>query len=284
MSFIKEFLKLTRFEHALMLSFAVLIAEIIVLGSFPQITFIILASLLVPILSEMGSFALNDYLDIETDKLNKRNERPLVKGTISPEFAFYFSWLCFILSVFIAYFINFWAFLIALIFSLLAILYNYKLKDLPFLGNIYIGLSMAIPLIFGNLVVSNQLDNSIILLSVLAFLSGVGREIIKSVQDMPGDKIARNSKTYPILVGKRKALLTAGIFYLFFVFVALYLSFEIQNVFAKYLIIFVAAFFIYQSVFLFIGKSDDLFLEKSRKLSLIFLFLGLVSILINVLF
>ncbi len=281
---LKELIKLTRFEHALMLSFAVLISEIIVLGAFPEYNLIVIFSLLVPIFSEMGSFALNDYLDIETDKLNKRNERPLVKGTISPEFAFYFSWFCIITSIIISYFINFWAFLIALVFNFLAVLYNYKLKDLPLLGNIYIGLSMAIPLIFGNFVVSNQFNGFILLLSFLAFLAGVGREIIKSVQDMKGDQIARKSKTYPIIVGEKRALFTAGLFYLLFVFISIYLSFIIENSFARILIIFVSAFFLYQSVFLFIGKSDENFLEKSRKLSLIFLFLGMLSILLNVLF
>ena len=67
MSFLKEFLKLTRFEHAIMLALAVLLSEIIVLGYFPLFSLIIILSLLVPIFSEMGSFALNDYLDINNN-------------------------------------------------------------------------------------------------------------------------------------------------------------------------------------------------------------------------
>ena len=139
----------------IMLAVAVFIGETVVLRSVPQLSLPIILSLLVPMLSEMGSFALNDYLDIETDRLNKKM-RPLVKGTISPGFALWFSVISLALSLVLAYFINTDAFFIALVFDALAIAYDWKLKDLPMLGNIYIGLSMAIPFIFGDFVVSDK--------------------------------------------------------------------------------------------------------------------------------
>ena len=37
----------------------------------------------------------------------------------------------------------------------------------------------------------------------IAFFVGLGREIAKSIQDMKGDKLARNSKTLPIIIGKK---------------------------------------------------------------------------------
>ena len=72
---LSAFLRLTRFEHAIMFAIAVLIGEIIAGGSIPLISFVILRSLLVPIFSEMGSFALNDYLDggIGQDKQKRRS-------------------------------------------------------------------------------------------------------------------------------------------------------------------------------------------------------------------
>lgn len=218
MAFLKELFRLTRFEHALMLAFAVLIAETIVLGAFPPIlTMPIILSLLVPVFSEMGSFALNDYLDIETDRLNKKMDRPLVKGTISPRFALYLSVLCIFLSMALAFFINFFAFAIALVFNALAILYNWKLKDLPLVGNVYIALTMAIPFIFGNFVVSTNLSNVVVVLAVLGFVAGLAREIIKSVQDREGDVKARKSKTLPVVIGKTPALAAAAILYILFI-------------------------------------------------------------------
>ena len=122
MGFIKELWTLTRFEHAIMLAIAVLIGESIILGGLPSLSLLILLSLLVPILSEAGSFALNDYLDIETDRINKKFDRPLVKGTMSPRFALWFSCAAIVFSVVLSFFINIPAFVVALAFNIFAIL------------------------------------------------------------------------------------------------------------------------------------------------------------------
>lgn len=217
MGFFRELIKLTRFEHALMLALGVLISETIVIGRLPPSEYYILLSLLVPIFSEMGSFALNDYFDIETDRLNKKTDRPLVKGTISPGFAMGFSVLSILLSILLAYLINQTVFIIALIFNLLGIAYNWRLKDLPLIGNAYIALTMSIPFIFGNFVVATQLSQLAFILALLGFVAGLAREIIKSVQDMRGDAVARNSKTLPLIIGKKPAIIMAVVLYLFFI-------------------------------------------------------------------
>jgi len=216
MGFVLEFLRLTRFEHAVMLAIAVLIGEIVSLGFLPPISIIIILSVLVPIFSEMASFSLNDYLDIETDKINNK-DRPLVRGTISPRFALYFSFFSFALSTVLAFFINTAVFAIAVLFNFLAILYNWKLKDLPLIGNIYIGLSMAIPFIFGNLVVHPLILPVPCILGSLAFIAGTAREIIKSVQDLEGDVKARRSMTLPAVIGVKRAVFVASMLYVVFI-------------------------------------------------------------------
>jgi geranylgeranylglycerol-phosphate geranylgeranyltransferase len=216
MGFARELFRLTRFEHAVMLSAAVFISETVILRSFPPLSLITALALSVPALSEMGSFALNDYLDIETDRLNKKS-RPLVDGTISPGFALWFSIACLALSVLASFFINTNAFLIALVFNLLAIAYNWKLKDLPLVGNIYIGLSMAIPFIFGNFIICEKLSMLALALALLGFVAGLAREIVKSCQDMEGDIKARGSKTLPVLIGERASVWIASILYIIFI-------------------------------------------------------------------
>ncbi len=214
---IKELFLLTRFEHALMLALAVLIGETIVLGAFPPINMILALSLLVPIFSEMGSFSLNDYLDVETDTLNRRMDRPLVRGAITKGFALWFSVICLAASIILAFFININAFGIAVVFGALAVAYDWKLKDLPLVGNIYIGFTMAIPFIFGNFVYSGVLLPIALALSALGFVAGLAREIIKSVQDMEGDLKARGSKTIPIVIGEVPSLALASALYLLFI-------------------------------------------------------------------
>jgi geranylgeranylglycerol-phosphate geranylgeranyltransferase len=91
------------------------------------------------------------------------------------------------------------------------------LKDLPLVGNIYIALTMAIPFIFGNFVVSQTLSQTAIVLASLGFVAGLAREIIKSVQDMEGDIRGRGSKTLPVIIGKKPSIYTSILLYLLFI-------------------------------------------------------------------
>lgn len=281
MSFLKDLWALTRFEHAIMLAIAVLIGETIILGGFPPITTIIILSLLVPIFSEVGSFALNDYLDLETDKINKKTDRPLVQGALSPKFALWFSIITILLSIILAWFINVYAFVIALVFNLLAILYNWKLKDLPLLGNLYIATTMAIPFIFGNFVVSTSLSKIAIILAALGFVAGLAREIVKSVQDVKGDVKARNSKTLPVIVGEKNALYLSYVLYLIFILLTILPFFHGLkiNSYGTFLIAIADAGILY-NIFLLVKTRDY---RVARKISLVCLFIGLIGILLSVL-
>lgn len=219
---LREWVRLTRLEHAVMLALAVFIAEAIALGALPPLTLVIAISLLVPIFSEMGSFALNDYMDMKADRMNKRKDRPLVKGTIKPKTALYFSIISLALSTLLAYFVGVLGFVIALAFNVVAVLYNWKLKDLPLVGNAYIALTMAIPFVFGNFVVCGQLSPVVMILAILGFVAGLAREIVKSAQDMKGDIKARGSRTLPVVIGKKMALAMAvGLYFSFIPLTAL---------------------------------------------------------------
>ncbi len=288
MGFFKELIKLTRFEHALMLAFAVFIAETIALHAIPPLTSIaILLSLLVPIFSEMGSFALNDYLDIETDRLNKKKDRPLVNGTINPQFALYFSIFCLVLSIVLAYFVNYFAFVIALLFNALAVLYNWKLKDLPLVGNFYIGLTMAIPFIFGFYVVSGSgtgmisITSQILLLAALGFVAGLAREIIKSAQDLEGDVKARGSKTLPAVIGKRNSIIVAIILYMLFVPLTYFALNGATNILANILIVAGDLLILKICLELYLEKPNSF--KTARKMSLIAFAIGLIGLFIAVL-
>jgi geranylgeranylglycerol-phosphate geranylgeranyltransferase len=280
MSFLIEFLKLTRFEHAILLALAVLVGETVTLGALPTISTIIILSLLVPIFSEMGAFSMNDYFDIETDKINDK-KTPLVTGTISPKFAIYFSILAFIISTGLAFFINFSVFLIALIFNFLAIVYNVKLKDLPLWGNLYTGTTMAVPFIFGNLVVHPQWLLPVPLaLAILAFIAGVAREIVKSVQDIKGDVKARRSRTLPVVMGERASITIASILYLLFIplsFAPFYFGLN-PNIYSLFLITVADGILLGIVAALLANPSQNIY-RTARKATLVIFFIGMIAIL-----
>ncbi|MGB9719208.1 MAG: UbiA family prenyltransferase [Candidatus Anstonellales archaeon] len=212
-----EYFKLTRFDHALMLAFAVFIGESIVLGSPPPLTGPILLSLFVPLFAEMGAFSLNDYFDIATDRANKRLDRPLVRGTINENSVVVFAFLTFAISLILSSSINENAFSIVLIFVVLSILYNIWLKDVAILGNAAVAASMGIPFIFASYVVSTEIKAIAYVLFLIAFIIGMAREIIKDIEDVEGDKTIRKSKTLPIIIGKKYAAMAASVLLLLFI-------------------------------------------------------------------
>lgn len=205
-------LKLTRIEHSIMLVIAVLAGELIVAGHLPN-AYVLLLSLIVPIFVSMGSFAINDYYDVEVDRLNKKTSRPIVSGAISREGAMYVAASSFVIGVAASALINPYAFAIAFIFAALAALYSYKLKEMLLVGNIYIAFSMAIPFIFGDYVMSTGLNINIVLIMLVILLSGTAREIHGMIRDYHGDTKARRIRNLPYYIGLKDSSYAALVLY-----------------------------------------------------------------------
>jgi len=277
---LKALARLTRIEHAFMLSLAAVIGEVIagldVLSSLP----LVLLTIIPPFFIEIASFAVNDYFDLESDRLNKRKDRPLVSGEIKPAVALYVSVIATVVGVSASWFINLECFLIALVFALLAWLYNYKLKDLPLLGNLYIGLTMAIPFVYGNLAVAPQVNGAVWVLGAIAFVTGVGREIMITTRDIKGDKEGRGSTTLPMVIGVKPAIyISSSLFTLAVCMSALpfmYFGNYVNNLAYVIPILFTDFVLLYVAVGIMRDHGQK-FLKKSRKLTLIALGLGLVG-------
>jgi len=204
------FVRLTRLEHALMLCVAVLVGQVVVLGQLPDPLYMLL-TFFPPFFLEISAFTINDYFDVGTDRANRRKDRPLVSGEAKMGEALLIAAASFIIGVAAGWLINWECFLISLAFGAISFAYSYRLKDTPLAGNLYIGLTMAIPFIFGNYSVSRAMGGPIVTLAIIAFVTGLGREIIGTVRDMEGDRLARRANTLPMLIGKQLALMFAAI-------------------------------------------------------------------------
>ena len=219
--------QLMRLEHGVMISIAVLIGSLIALKGqgLPPFDKFILAFFTV-LFIEISTFSLNDYYDLEIDKKNKREDRPLVRGDLSPKSALYLFYILFPLGIICSYFVNLICFLIALITALLAVLYDTNMKKKKLLGNFYIAYIMAIPFIFGGAAVAAEdtlffaIPPAIYIIALVAFLTGSGREIMKDVMDFEGDK-AKGVRSFPNYIGSRGSNILAAFFYI----IAIALSF-----------------------------------------------------------
>ena len=281
-------LRLTRVEHSAMLAIAVLAAEQLA-GGLPGIGTLVL-SLIAPVLVSMASFAINDYFDINVDKLNKKN-RPLVTGELKPVQALYISAAAFTAGIAASAAINTYAFVIVVVFTALAVLYSYRLKEMLLLGNVYIALTMVIPFIFGSYVVGNTLGTGIALICAMIFASGLGREIHGSIRDFGGDTKVRNVVSLPRAIGLRGSAAVSLALYLVAIAISAYLFLFVRPF--AFNVIFGAVVLASDALLLYVslgyvrktGKSERQrrtsarFFDRARDLSLLAMGLALLAIL-----
>lgn len=275
------YLRLFRIEHALLLALAVLLAELLA-GKFLGVPLpaepIIALSLLVPIFIEMASFALNDYLDVATDRANKRMDRPLVTGELTPKDAIFAATVCYALGLICTIPLPITASAIALIFAALSVAYNMRLKDLPLVGNAYIALSMAIPFIFGNYVVSSTMYLPALIIAAVAFVAGFGREVLKSAEDVEGDVLHRKSKTLPALIGKKNSAELAAECYAVLVLISLLpFAFGLPANLPSLVLVAISAIAFAYMAYSCTKDHGKRNLERLRKWSLLFLGIGLLG-------
>jgi geranylgeranylglycerol-phosphate geranylgeranyltransferase len=285
--------ELMRLEHGLMIFLGILIGSVIALegNAIPTWNKIIL-TFFTALFLESSTFALNDYLDFEIDKKNKRLDRPLVRGDVNPKTAIYIFYIFFPMGILCSYFVNIYCFIIAAVTGILSIFYDYHMKKIKLIGNFYIAYVMAIPFFFGgaaaierNIIFLN-INPAIYIVGIIAFLTGFGREIMKDVQDFEGD-IEKGVKSFPKYIGKRKSVLIAAFFYIFAVVLSFIPFFtKIFNIyyfnFAYLLLVIVTDItLIISSIHLIKDKEPNL--KKCRRLTLIALFFGLVAFLIGAL-
>ncbi len=283
---IRAILKLTRIEHSIMLIIAVLASELISNRTLPPY-FILVMSFITPIFISMGSFAINDYFDIDVDRLNKKIDRPLVNKSISPKSAFRIAIASFFIGVFASLFISSGAFAIALIFAILAFLYSYKLKETLLIGNIYIGLSMMIPFIYGSYVASYTISYTVIIISITVFASGLAREIHGTIRDYRGDR-KRGVKSLVKYIGVYYSAIISAFLYFIAIILSIYLFFVksafYHNIFYMISIGIIDVVLVYVSVIYLRKKfrTQTLF-NRSRNLSLLAMgFALLIYLLVNI--
>jgi geranylgeranylglycerol-phosphate geranylgeranyltransferase len=233
----------------------------------------------------MGSFAVNDIFDYKIDKLNKRVDRPLVSGKFSLQGARRLTVISFLLGIMFSFLININCIIIGLVFTILSVAYStppIRLKHLPLVGNLFIAFSMAVPFIYGNYIVAKEINGAIWILALIAFLTGVGREIIKSVQDVRGDQ-KYGAKTLPVVIATQKSIIIA-IIPIFFAVVLSVIPFLLLSKFQNNWLylgpIIVTDLILLWSICLSVRLKE---LEKVRKLTLLALGIGLMGFLLGAL-
>jgi geranylgeranylglycerol-phosphate geranylgeranyltransferase len=155
-----------------------------------------------------------------------------------------------------------------------------KRTGLP--GNFLVSICVAIPFIYGSIIVFDEIVSSVLIFVFMAFLSNTGREITKGIVDVEGDK-KEGVKTIAVRYGAKIAAIIAVLFYVLAVLltpIPLVLGF-VSLWFIPFIIITNGAFLV-SSIFLLNDYSRDN-ARKIKNIILLCFSLGLSSFLIGVL-
>lgn len=200
---IKDLIKLIRPFNCLMAAIAVLIGYFLALGSF-SFNFQVFLGMAVVFFICAGNQAINDYFDLAVDKKKRNYEKVLVKGTITPNFAFYYSLLLNIIGTIIAYFIGYYPFVIAALFSVLLFIYSAVLGKIKYVGNWVVGLGTGFTYIYGLAIANFSNFEFVLLIAISAVLANVARETVKDIEDIDVDKGLKTS--LPMVIGVSKSV------------------------------------------------------------------------------
>jgi geranylgeranylglycerol-phosphate geranylgeranyltransferase len=219
-------------------------------------------AMVIAFLFGIAANAINDYFDQETDKVN-HPERPIPAGRITPNQALTFSISFFIISMMAALFLSivtgYEAFLIVTVALVFQISYEKKLKHTKIVGNAVIGTQTALAFLFGGAIVEKSTITGI--LAIAAFVSVLGREIVKDIEDVKGDF---NKATLPMEIGIKNAGIIASFLIISAIFIGLlpYYPFHIFGLGYLLIILMADALFIYSIPILF---SDPKSARKALK-------------------
>ena len=192
------FFKITRPANAVVSGITAIIAYLIATGTL--IPSAVLLLIIVTLITAAGN-VINDYFDADIDRIN-RPSRPIPCGTVSPIAARGFAVTLFLAGLLAALFTPPLCLSIALINTLILVLYAAKLKSLPVVGNAAVAYLTASIFLFGGAFAGGNALILMLPLAVITFLATMARELLKDAEDVEGDA-AGGADTLPIRIGIR---------------------------------------------------------------------------------
>ena len=153
------------------------------------------------ILATGAGMAINDYVDRDIDRIN-RPGRPIPRGAISAQWVLFEAIVLFTIAVALALTLPPLAIAIAGINLGALVTYTSLFKGTPGVGNVVVAALSGSTFLFGGAAVGAPGPTAV--LFVLAAFATLGREVIKDIEDIDGDRAA-GLDTLPIRFGPRRA-------------------------------------------------------------------------------
>jgi geranylgeranylglycerol-phosphate geranylgeranyltransferase len=175
----------------------------------------LLLAMVVVFFVSAGSMPLNDYFDRDVDLIS-HPKRPIPSQRLNPKETLWFSLFLLFLAAVFSLFISWLCFSIILISIGFLYCYEVFFKNQGFIGNLFVAFLSSMSFTFGGIAVGNPFAS--LLLSLLTFFLFTGRELLKDVEDVKGDRFTR--RTLPMKIGEKKSIIVASFFLLTVIFLS----------------------------------------------------------------
>jgi len=204
--------QLMRPVNCAMMGFAVFVGAVLADSQFFNVAWLgVLYGFVTGFMLTAASMTINDYYDRAIDAINEPS-RPIPSGSVSAREALAFVFVLSLVGFVFAYLTSVLCLVVAVISWGVVVTYVTVGKRSGLPGNLLVSTCVAIPFIYGSITVLSQVPLSVLLFTLMAFLSNTGREITKGIVDVKGDK-TEGIKTLAVRYGEKNAAVAASLFY-----------------------------------------------------------------------
>lgn len=208
---LKGLFNLIRFELPFSAGVCVLMGQMLTLGEFAS-AFLSISAFLSVFFISASILVLNDYFDIETDKINAPH-RPIPSGLVSATEALRLSIFLLAVGLVLSLTISVLAFVCSAALLIIGFLYNRKFKKSGLPGNLLVSFSVGMTFIYGGVSVGLPFNKIVLFFGLIAALIDLGEEIAADAMDAKGDMLI-NSKSLAINFGRETALKVSAYIFL----------------------------------------------------------------------
>lgn len=197
-------IRITRPANAVAAGLAAIVAYLIATGTL--IPSVLLLFIVVFLITAAGN-VINDYFDVEIDRVN-RPERPIPSGIVTLPAARAFAVTLFLAGILACIPTNTICLTIAVFNSILLVAYAATLKRLPLVGNLAVSYLAGSMFLFGGALSGPAGIIQVLPFAVMTFFAMLARELVKDAEDVEGDR-ASGAVTVPIRYGIRTTAVLA---------------------------------------------------------------------------
>jgi geranylgeranylglycerol-phosphate geranylgeranyltransferase len=178
---VNGFIRLMRLINCAMMGFAVFVGAVLADPQFFNAAWLgVLYGFLTGFMLTAASMTINDYYDRAIDAINEPS-RPIPSGMVGAQEALFFVFVLSAVGFVFAYLTSVLCLVVAIVSWVVVVTYVTVGKRSGLPGNLLVSTCVAIPFIYGSIIVLSQVPLSVLLFTLMAFLSNTGREITKGI-------------------------------------------------------------------------------------------------------